>query len=219
MADQNTALPVRTEGDTTEKLQVRILDASTDANKLEVNAEGRASVRTDGDYDAGTNALPASSGMVAHDRNATPTAVHQNKRVTAVTNSTVHALDIALHDETGAAYSATNPLQVEVTPQAMLFVHDKAVAIAKNATDVHTLTAAGDTYIYKIEISASGKLKAEIENNSVMVSVGFNSTANPNIVFEFNPPILLADTQDLEITRTNLDSAQDLYSTVYYRVV
>lgn len=40
MSDLYNAQPVRTEGDATDKLQTRILDASNDANALKVNADG-----------------------------------------------------------------------------------------------------------------------------------------------------------------------------------
>lgn len=48
MSDVNSALPIRTEGDLTEKLQTRIIDATTDANMLTVNADGSVNVTDNG---------------------------------------------------------------------------------------------------------------------------------------------------------------------------
>lgn len=48
MSDVNSSLPIRTEGDLTEKLQTRILDATNDANKLTVNADGSINITDNG---------------------------------------------------------------------------------------------------------------------------------------------------------------------------
>jgi len=48
MSDYNSALPIRTEGDATEKVQVRILDKSVDANQLAVNADGSVNITDNG---------------------------------------------------------------------------------------------------------------------------------------------------------------------------
>jgi hypothetical protein len=48
MADYNSSLPIRTEGDATEKVQVRILDKTVDANQLAVNADGSVNITDNG---------------------------------------------------------------------------------------------------------------------------------------------------------------------------
>lgn len=44
MSDYNSALPIRSQGDATEKVQVRILDKTVDANQLAVNADGSVNI-------------------------------------------------------------------------------------------------------------------------------------------------------------------------------
>ena len=124
MADYDSSLPVKTQGDATAKLQARIIDESADANGLAVTAGGLAKVlghglepddsteqhlrvselgniNGDGIYHVTNNSKPAASGMVAHVRNATPDETHQTIRVTGVNASTVWAMDIALRRRRG----------------------------------------------------------------------------------------------------------------------
>jgi len=43
----------------------------------------------------------------------------------------------------------------------------------------------------------------------------FNSTANPNVEYEFSTPQIMPDTQSVKVTITNLDNqSQDVYSTI-----
>lgn len=188
MSDYNSALPIRTEGDASEKVQVRILDASTDANKMAVDADSNAHVEIhgndaggtdrvvklsesgnialDGGYHATNNSNPSSSALIAHDRGATIDSTSQNKRPTAVAGESDSInLDIALHDENGQAYDESNPLFVQISESAGVEVHDysTASAIASNAVSNHDYPAGAELDLKKILCSASGKAKFEIQ--------------------------------------------------------
>jgi hypothetical protein len=188
MSDYNSSLPVRTQGDATEKLQVRILDASTDANKLVVDTDGNAHVELhgndsgstdrvvkvsesgnialDGDYHATNNSNPSSSALIAHDRGASIDSTSQNKRPTAIGGaSNSVCLDIALHDEDGQVFSEANPLPVILSESSGVEVHNynTASAVASNAISNHDYPAGAELDLKKILCSASGKAKFEVQ--------------------------------------------------------
>lgn len=189
MSDQNTALPVRTEGDLQQKLQSKIVDFTDPTKGQIVDSDGNAhaemhgndaagvdrviktneegNIALDGDYDASTNTNPSSVGLVAHDRHATPGAAQQNKRITAVQNGTKVLMDMALHDEDGNPYTPSNPLHVAISDSEGVEINDykQATAVAAGATDNHdyTVTAAKTLKLSKIMASASGKIKVEVQ--------------------------------------------------------
>lgn len=120
-----------------------------------------------------------------------------------------------LKDEAGNAFSSSNPLPVEFF-ESLTEAHDfsQATAVAAAASSTHTYAAPAGFKVHEVIASGSGKMKAELKINSVTVAIGFNSTANPNIVFQFAKG-LNASSVNVEIVRTNLDNqAQNLYSTV-----
>lgn len=136
--------------------------------------------------------------------------------LTAVSDS----IQANLFDEAGAAYSATNPLPVEmVSDQAGDEVCDynTSAAVAKNASVNHdyTVTAAKTFLAESVWASASGKIKVQVLSNAAVIYTGFNSTANPNIDIPIKKICKAAATQVVRITITNLDNnAQDVYSTL-----
>lgn len=247
MADYNSSLPVRTEGDATEKLQVRVIDGVTDAQYMSVDADFNAQVKlhaknsagndvfvrasnlgdlnTSGIYDASDNTVPSNSGLIAHTRDAMPDASMQTQRITSITNSTVRALDISLHDEAGAAYSASNPLPVAIAIEGTKVVnYDTSSAIAAAASDNHDYAVASGVFsLMKVHAAASGKMKVEVQwttDNSTFttLAVGFNSTANPNVEFDFVVPYALTGGANakIRVIRTNLDNqSQAVYSTIF----
>jgi len=125
-----------------------------------------------------------------------------------------------LFDETGTAFSGTNPLPVEmVSDQAGDEVCDynTTAAVAKDASTNHdyVVTAAKTLLAESVWASGSGKMKVEVLSNGTTIFVGFNSTANPNIDIPIKKICKTAATQTFRITITNLDNqAQDLYSTL-----
>lgn len=224
MSDQNTSLPVRTEsaGD----VIVKLGDGTTPSQQIAIDANGRASVKSLGDYDVATNAEPSSVGVVAHDRGATIDETSQNKRVTAVAgaDNTV-CLDVALRDEAGASFTEANPLPVFISESSGTEVvnYDTQASLASSGTDNHDYTAAAELDVKGVWAAASGKIKIEVQRETAAASgvfntfaVGFNSTANPVIDLTFRVPLIVASGAKLRVIRTNLDNqAQDVYSTIF----
>ena len=247
MADYNSSLPVRSEADADERLQSKIVDFTTPAQGMVVDADGNAhaemhgnnpagsdevlrlselgAVVPDGVYHATNNSDPGNIGIVVHTRGATPADADQVIRATGISASTVHAMDIALHDEDGVPFSEANPLPVYQSPSPGDPIHnyDTSSAIAANASDNHDYTVSASRTLYLTEIwaAASGKMKIELREETAAgagtfntIAVGFNSTANPNISIRFAVPLEVEANKILRITRTNLDNqAQDVYST------
>lgn len=249
MSDKDTALPVRTEGDLDDRLQSKIVDGTDVTRRMTVDVNGNAQTKVhgtnpagndeqlrlselgaltpDGVYDAANNTKPGNVGLVASSRATTPDDSTQTQRVTAIQNGNVTALDVAMRDETGTAYSASNPLPVAIATSegsTPLHDYDTTANVAVGAQDNHEYTSTGvTTYVKSIKASASGKLKIEVQVDSdgagvgaaVTRYVGFNSTATPNIDFIFPEPIILIPGAILRIIRSNKDNqAQDVYSTI-----
>lgn len=131
---------------------------------------------------------------------------------------------VRLNDSTGSAYTALNPVPVSVVAASTgtpILDFKKATAVAAAASDTHTYTiTSGKTLaLQKIVASGSGKIKVEIKIGTISSEASkivlFNSTANPNVEYEFSTPQSHADTEDVLIIITNLDrAAQDVYSTL-----
>jgi len=254
MADQNTGLPIRSESDgTDERVLVKIQDAADpggvdktvevseklvhtrthgedpSGTKVQLKLSELGNANGDGDYDVTNNTKPSSVGVIAHDENATPTDVHQNKRVTASRTGTKTGMHVALLDEDSVPYSDTNPVPVSISENEGAEIHDfdAAAAVVKDATSDHDYTVAtGVTVLlYGYRASGSGKIKVELQIGDgaaseafVSKDVSFNSTATPNISGDFfRVPIKVvgtANTTTIKLIRTNRDNqAQDLYST------
>lgn len=250
MSDYNSGLPIRSEADSTdERVHVKIVDGTNPAvnqvrvdsdNNLHTESHGndpagtdrvmrtseQGHVSIDGLYHASNNTDPSNMGLVAHTRATSPADSDQTKRLTAITSSTVHALDIALHDESGANYSDTNPLPVTVVDNEGTEVNDysTAAAVAAAATSNHdyTVTAGKTLKLTQVEATASGKAKIEVQVESGVASgvfatkwVMFNSTAETNMSLKIQEPVTVLAGVRVRVIRTNKDNqAQDLYSTV-----
>lgn len=248
MSDQNTALPVRTEGDLQEKIQSKLVDyidpslgAQIDTDKnLHVEMHGddptgtdkvvklseSGNVVLDGEYNVVTNTVPSRVGLMAHLRNATPGLAQLLQPLTAVTNGLKRLLDVALHDENGDAFSTSNPLPVTLVDSEGEEINDykQAIAVAKDAVDNHdyTVTALKTLKASQIIASASGKIKVEVQVENGVASgiyttkfTQFNSTANPNVLFDIKELIQVAAGVKIRVAITNKDNAaQDVYSTI-----
>jgi hypothetical protein len=186
--------------------------------------ESKLPVRTSGVYDGTDNKEPSNNGLVAHTRAAAPGDAEQVKRITGVTNGSIHALDISLHDHAGAAFGPANPLYVNVTNGAtgaeVLDYHEYA-DIAKNASSSYSYSPASGQILslQKIHLSASGRFKAVIEigttGSEVTKVVLFNSTANPNAGYDFSLPQSVTDAESVKITVTNIDrETQSIYVSI-----
>lgn len=246
MADFDSALPVRSPQDADQRVQTKIVDYTTPTQGTAVDAQGNLHVEAhgnnptggdevlrlselgapnpDGVYEATDNTKPAHVGNIAHTRNATPNDTHLVKRITAITNDTVCAMDVSLHDENGAAYSQANPIPVYVsgsTGGTAIMDYKTAVAVAAAASDAHsyTPTAASTFTLQKISASASGRMRVDIAYGTTGAEatklVFFTSTANPNIIYDFAAPQDLTDADTVIVTLTNLDKqAMDVYSSI-----
>jgi hypothetical protein len=97
-------------------------------------------------------------------------------------------------------------------------------SIAADATSNHdyTVTALKTLRLNRIEASASGKMKIEVQVESAAGSgsfaskfVQFNSVSAPNMSVELKNPILVTAGVKVRVIRTNKDeSAQDVYTTI-----
>lgn len=253
MSDYKSGLPVRSEADgLDERLQTKIVDASNpDTQQLEIDTDGNAhaemhgndpastdrvlrlsetgALTPDGVYDVTNNTLPGNVGLILHSRAATPDETNQIIRPTAIqgsTDNTIYALDMALHDEAGNAYSATNPLPVAIGSSEgdEVVDYDQAVAVVKDASANHdyTVTALKTLVLDSVECSASGRAKFELQVETGVATgiyetklVGFNSIADPNVELNAKKRISVAAGVIVRLVKTNLDNqAQDLYSTI-----
>jgi hypothetical protein len=250
MSDYNSGLPIRSEADgTDERLHVKIVDGSNpavnqvtvDSDKnlhVEIHGNDPAAVdrvvRTseegaltpDGVYDVAGNTKPGNSGIIASERNATPSHATQTQRITSVTNGTKRLLDISLHDEDGNVFSASNPLPITSVDSEGVEVNNflPSADVAAGGIENHdyTVTAAKTLKLSQIWASASGKMKIEVQiedgvaaNTFTTKFVGFNSTANPNIEIVVKENITVAAGVRVRVIRTNKEmQPQDLYTTI-----
>jgi hypothetical protein len=208
-------------------LDIRDLSHTQDSVKvgdgtdfLAVNADGSINITDNGgsitvdasDLDIRDLSFASDKVDVSGSSNVGVTATDLDIRDLSATTDSVSA---HLKDELGNAYSSANPLPVEFFESITeAFDHNKGTAIASDANSTHTYGAPANFKLYEVHCSASGKMRAELKINSVIVAVGFNSTANPNITFKFGKG-LNASSVNIEVVRTNLDNqAQDLYSTI-----
>ena len=190
----------------------------------ETDFESKLPVRTSGVYDGTSNKEPSNTGLVAHTRATTPGNAEQVQRLTGVTNATIHALDVALHDASGAAFGPANPLYVNVVNGAIgteVLDYHEYVDLAKATPTAFTYTpAAGVIFTaQRIHISASGRFKAVIAIGTTASEdikiVLFNSTANPNADYEFSLPQNVPETESIKVTVTNMDrEVQSVYMTI-----
>jgi hypothetical protein len=244
--DYPSSLPVRTEVDADERLQSKVVDYTDPTRGQTVDTDGNAHVEmhgnnpaggdetlalselgrvnSDGVYDATNNTKPAHAGLIGHTRGATPVDADCGKRITAISSGTVHALDVAIRDEEGNAFSNSNPLPVAPGPIAGTRVHDfnTEEEVAKNAASNHDYTVAGTALdLYSVEASGSGKAKFSLQISLdgiafTTVGVKFNSTANPNVAWDFGDvPVSIPVAGIVRVIRTNKDNGDsDLYSTI-----
>lgn len=258
--DYESGLPIRSEADgTDERVQTKIVDKDNpDTQQMIVDTDSNAHVELHGDdeggidrvvatnevgnlaltgdYDAAINTNPTSAGIIAHDRTATPTRVHQNQRVTAVPGEgdTV-CLDVSLHDEAGQNYDANNPLPVtfEESEGDEKHVYEetedltKKVGVTFTSTNHDYTVVDGRTLlVYGIMSSGSGKIKSEVKLGDGAATelfapkgTKFNSTSQTDADFEYpKVPIKVVGTSNgttIRVTITNRDLQDfDVHSTI-----
>lgn len=249
MADYNSGLPIRSEADgADERVQVKIRDSSNPALGATVDSDGnlhtemhgndpantdrilrvseQGALTPDGVYNVATNTKPGNTGLIASSRDASPSDTTQTERLTSVTNGTKKLLDVSIHDENGAIFSASNPLPVTSVDSEGTEVNDynTVSAVAAGATSNHdyTVTALMTLKLSQISATASGKMKIEIQIETGVATgvfvtkfVMFNSTATPNMSLDIKENIPVAAGVRVRVIRTNKDNqAMDVYSTI-----
>ena len=145
--------------------------------------------------------------------------------ITSAAAGGTRPLDVALRDGAGALYSASNPIPVTISadqPGIEINNYNTVASVAGGASSNHDYTAAGPLLVGQVHVSASGKLKAELQIETAAasgvfntVAVMFNSTATPNMDITFRSPISVVTGARVRIIRTNKDNqSQDVYSTI-----
>lgn len=243
MSDYNSSLPVRTEaaGD----VDIFISDATTPAQKLKVNADGSIDTNfatgskviiTDGTDDLEVNADGSVNAVVsATDLDIRDLAFATDKVDASGSDvtATVSATDLDIRDldhtqDNVAIQSGGNELAINADGSINVIVDsdvkgdevvdfNSSASVAKDASVNHDYAVSAlKTFIgEELFVSGSGKLKAELLFNGVLLWVGFNSTANPNIRIPLSRMPKASAGQTVRVTLTNRDNqAQDLYSTL-----
>lgn len=243
MSDINSSLPIRSEADVDQRVQVKIVDYTTPSQGAAVDASGRVSTKIDNLVsepvfteaklqDGAGNAITSqvNGSQRALDVGINVAGVQVDPRqIRALTATDVVTANIK--DATGTAFSNSNPLPVTVSLDATgtethNYLQSAAVAAAASAN--HTLTVASGTTFFLTDVygSASGKMKIEIQIGDGAVSeafatkfVQFNSTAETNTHIDIQKTALkvvgTVNGTTIKVIRTNLDkTAQDLYTTI-----
>jgi hypothetical protein len=181
----------------------------------------------DGVYDGTDNTKPSHSGLIAHVRTAVPANSDLTKRITAVTGSTsttVTSLDVAIRDYAGEPYTEANPMPVFVSNSTggteLLRFKDTGL-VAKDGTNTHTYTVpvGKRLSLHNVLGSSSGKCRMDIKSGTAgseaSLVVMFNSTANPNMLYPFSAPQIVAAGQNILVILENRDTtSMAMYSTI-----
>lgn len=189
MSDQATALPIRTEDDIQERVQVKIVDylnpgtgLSADQQMI-VDLDHNAHVEIHGNDEAGIDriALMDTDGRL---------------RVVVEDLSTDNPPTHDPHVGSAIATSATSDHDLTAVAAAKVFKLKQITASASGKLKIEVLVGAPASLVSKF--------------------VFFNSVADPNIKFMLAEPIDVPATHIVRIQKTNLEKndAQDLYSTI-----
>jgi hypothetical protein len=207
------------------KAHVRVHAKDSEGADKQVLLSQEGHVQSNGDYDAATNKRPSSQGLIASDRDASPSETTMNKRPTAIAgNDDKVAMDVAISDSQGNRIDENNPLAIYLaeSPAEEVDDYNDADAIASGASANHDYTVTASTTFKSLEFEGSASAKAkwdlQIEDGVgagtfTTVATRFNSTANPNISGKYKKGI--AAGVIIRIVKTNLDNkAQSVYSEI-----
>lgn len=251
--DYKSGLPIKSEADgVDEKVIVKIVDGtmggsnqmSVDADKnahvemhgndpagvdrvLILSEEGRLVPR--GDYDAATNTKPGSNALILHSRQAAPNETHQTFRPTGVASSdgsNAKAQDVAIRDESGNAFTTSNPFPVTLVDSEGTEVNDYQTEadVPASGTSNHdyTVTALKTLKLSKVEASCAARAKFMLQVETGVATgvyttkfTKLNSTAEPNVTFDVKELITVAAGVKVRVVRISRDNqASDMYSTI-----
>jgi hypothetical protein len=120
----------------------------------------------------------------------------------------------------GANVTTANPVPVTVVssvPGTNIQDYHTSAALAAGSSVTFTYTVAA-THTFSLErawSSASGRIKAVLQNNGSTIMVGFNSTATPNIDMTVVAPPVIAAGNTVTLIITNMDLVPfDVYATI-----
>lgn len=153
---------------------------------LDVNiANNTLSIDVSGVYDSGSNPSPDSIGLIASERDVSPTNSTQVNRLTSIKNGDTTALDVALRDENGDPYSALNPLNV-VSPSNTISTGSPTTPTVTDVSSVILAANSSRKYVYIVN------------NSSVVMHIQLGQSA------VFGRGIRLNSNSMYEITADNL---------------
>lgn len=191
MADIEKGLPVRSEDDLQQKVQVKIVDhvdpngvdkqtevsekkvhvrvfaKDSDAVDRQILLSQEGHIQSNGDYDAATNKRPSSQGLIVSDRTAVPDETSMNFRPTGVAgNDDTFSQDVAIRDSNGQRIDNNNPLPVyfEENPGDEICEYSEDVVAAEaTATHSYTVVDGKDFLLKQVACASSGRSKFLIE--------------------------------------------------------
>lgn len=160
---------------------------------------------------------PASTAAIAT-QPAEVVALSPNTPLPAGTNALGSVL--ANIQVANSPVTAANPVPVTITsssPGVPIQSAQTSASLAAGASATLTYTVpAGHTFsLERVYSSASGKIKAVVQNGATTIFVGFNSAANPNIDMTVIAPPTIAAAGTVNVVITNEDKAAfDVYATI-----
>jgi len=249
MSDYKKPQPVMTKGDAEELLKARLADGvdgtllgQIDSDKnLHVEMHGNdpaavdhvlrvselGALTPDGVYHATNNTKPGNMGVIVSQRATTPGDSDQIKHVTAVSLATVHAMDVSLHDELGAAYSEANPMPVTLVGNEGTEVNapftSANVAVDATVDFDYTVTALKTLKLSQVMASGSSAMRVDVSAETAVASgiftrlfTQFSSPIMKNLVFDLKEIVSQVAGAKIRVSVTNQDEAQpfDVFATI-----
>jgi len=193
---------------------ITAVTAITNALPAGTNIIGKVEV-TDG---TNTQAVKAASTAAVATDPAAVVALSPNSPLPTGSNAIGSVL--ANIQVSSAAVTTSNPVPVTLvssTPGTPIQDYHTSASLAagSSVTFTYTVVAAHTFNLMRVWSSASGKLKAVVNNNGSPIMVGFNSTATPNIDMTIVAPPTIAAGNTVTVVLTNDDkAAMDVYCTI-----
>jgi len=209
---------------------VALYDASgnqigTAANPVRVDPTGTTSQPVDDN--GGTLTVDDGGLSLTVDSPQLPAALGQTTMANSspvVIASDQSKIEVELFDDSGAAYTASNPLPVTLatsTSGTPIWDYNESLAVTKKTgtADVDWV-ASGASRISSIAVVASGLMKVIVQDFTApstytTIWTDFNSTSNPKIYIPFIEDKDVASADGIRIKVYNLDEQDmDIYSTL-----
>jgi hypothetical protein len=187
--------------------------------------KGKMPVKNNGIYELLNNEEPASTGLIANERNATKDETKQSKRPTAKEGDDERVcLDVSLSDGNANGIDIDNPMPVYFTDSPSTEIEDFDVqSVLKNGgTANHDYVTGSEFRGLNVDCSSAGLAKFELQIETAPASgvystvmAKFNSVSSPNVTFEHKAPKAIASGVTIRVIKTNLDNQDtDIYSLI-----